>query len=99
MNRAGRYIQRHLWWDAEDRQYEIESVWNYTPDPIYGGQYESAELLSIEVYDCEANAPDIDNEMVKGSNVWRYIEQDFNIDIANHIDYYYFDAYTQGQFE
>ena len=89
MDRAGRYIQRHLWWDAEDREYEIEAVWNYTPDHVYGGQYESAELLSMEVYDCETGAPDIDHEMFEGSNVWRYIADDFNLNIAVHEQSYW----------
>ena len=89
MNKAGRYIQRHLWWDVEDREYEIESVWKYTPDKEFGGWYESAELQSIEVYDCETGAPDIDHEMFEGSDVWRYIEKDFDLNIAVHEEYYW----------
>lgn len=89
MNKAGRYIQRHLWWDDDDREYEIEAVWRYTPDLVYGGQYESEQLESIEVYDCETDAPDIDHEMTEGSVVWRYIEKDFNLNIAVHEDFYW----------
>lgn len=82
MDKAGEYRQEHYWWDEDDNQYLIEAIWQYRPPCSETGYGEDSELLSLECLD----GVEIDHLLVKGGNIWRVIEKEFDITEAVYID-------------
>lgn len=86
MHTAGKYTQEVWWWDHEDNEYMLETVWYYYPLDRETNQGDYAELCSIEVLDQAVGAPNIDHLLDKGGDVWKSVEDDFNINRAELLD-------------
>lgn len=86
MYREGRYSQIVYWWDKDDNEYTLEGLWKYYPLDREINQGDEAELLSLEVFDQEPGAPDIDHLLDKDGDIWQSVEDDFSTTRAQYID-------------
>jgi muramidase (phage lysozyme) len=89
----GRYEQVCYWWDSEDRQYNLLTIWDYSPEDLDLGYYEDYELISVEVLESETGAPCIEHLLDKHGDIWKSIENDFDRTQATYIDSRDYDDY------
>lgn len=90
----GRYEQVCYWWDSEDREYTLLTIWDYSPEDLEQGYYEDYELLSMEVLESETGAPCIENLLDKNGDIWSAMAKKFDRTQATYIDSRDYDDYA-----
>ena len=77
MNTSGYYRQTAYYWDIDENEYTLEAVF-YHEDGMREIP-DSDMLYSLELLECDNNAPDITRMLSKGSDIWREIENECSI--------------------
>ena len=83
MNHSGYYRQKAYYWDDDENEYTLEAVF-YHEDGMREIP-DSDTLHSLDVFECERNAPDITRMLNEGGDVWRKIENQCSIFGAEYL--------------